>query len=233
MIMQPEIEKLEGTHIKIMKIDNHAHRMVFCDFDGTITKQETFVAMLNTFAPEKMKEFGRLFSKKKITLREGVKGVVESIPSSNYKSMVEFIKGQEIREGFEELLVFLKDNGVPFFVISGGLLDSVKTRLADYDAYISGIFAPGIDDSREYLKVISEYEEDNELVAKVKVMEMFSYDFSIAIGDGATDHKMAMSSSLVFARDRLAKFLDGQSKEYIEWDNFFDIKRYLTQLWKV
>ena len=216
-----------------MNPDNHAKQMVFCDFDGTITKKETFVAMLNVFAPEKMKEFGKLFAQKKVTLREGVRGVLESIPSRLYKNMVAFIKDQEIRDGFEDLLVFLRENDTPFFVISGGLKDSVKTRLAPYRDYISGIFAPGIDDTGEFLKVVSEFEEGDELLAKVKVMKLFSYDDAIAIGDGVTDHKMALNSSLVFARERLAKFLDDNEKAYIKWDNFLDIKECLSEKWQI
>lgn len=206
-------------------------RIVFCDFDGTITKQETFVAMLNRFAPEKMKEFGKKLFQKKVTLREGVRGVVESIPSSHYKDMIAFIKHEKIREGFEELLLFLKQNDTPFIVISGGLKDSVEQRLESYMDLIDGIYAPSIDTSGKLLKIVSAFEEDEELLAKVRVMELFSYGQSISIGDGATDHKMALHSDLVFARDRLSAFLDKNDASYVPWKNFLDIKQYLHQTW--
>ena len=82
-----------------MKINDHVKRIVFCDFDGTITQQETFVAMLHTFAPQKMKEFSELFSERKISLREGVRAVVESIPSNCYKDMGGIYQGQENQGG--------------------------------------------------------------------------------------------------------------------------------------
>jgi 2-hydroxy-3-keto-5-methylthiopentenyl-1-phosphate phosphatase len=214
-----------------MKPKKNHKRVVFCDFDGTITKQETFVAMLNRFAPEKMKEFGEKLFQKKITLREGVRGVVESIPSCHYRDMVEFINDKEIREGFEELLVFLKDADTPFIIISGGLKDSVERRLESYMNFIDGIYAPSIDASGEFLKMVSAFEEDDELVAKVRVMDLFSYDQSISIGDGVTDHNMALHSTLVFARDRLATFLYKSQVRYVPWENFLDIKKYLVQTW--
>ena len=214
-----------------MKTGENHKRVVFCDFDGTITKQETFVAMLNRFAPEKMKEFGKKLFQKKITLREGVKGVVESIPSCHYRDMIDFINDTEIREGFEELLVFLKDADTPFIIISGGLKDSVERRLESYMEFIDGIYAPSIDTSGEFLKMVSAFEEDDELVAKVRVMNLFSYDQSISIGDGATDHKMALHSTLVFARDRLATFLSKRQARYVPWENFLDIKKYLVHTW--
>jgi 2-hydroxy-3-keto-5-methylthiopentenyl-1-phosphate phosphatase len=206
-------------------------RIVFCDFDGTITKQETFVAMLNRFTPEKMKEFGKKLSRKEVTLREGVKGVVESIPSRCYPEMIDFIKDREIREGFYEFLVFLKQEAVPFVVISGGLKDSVLNRLAPFSDFIAGIFAPEIDATGEYLRVVSAFEEDDELVAKVRVMELFEFEESIVIGDGVTDHKIAMESTLVLARDRLALFLEQEKKDFIPWNDFNDIRQILENLW--
>jgi 2-hydroxy-3-keto-5-methylthiopentenyl-1-phosphate phosphatase len=214
-----------------MKQDPEKRRIVFCDFDGTITKQETFVSMLNHFVPDKMKEFGRKLAQKQVTLREGVRGVVESIPSKYYPEVVEFIKDRELREGFEELLVFLKKENVPFVVISGGLKDSVKTRLEPFSEYISGIFAPEIDPGGEYLRVISDFEEDDELVAKVQVMALFEFEESIVIGDGITDHKIALESSMVFARDRLAQFLKQAEKDFFLWNDFNDIRQTLRSLW--
>jgi 2-hydroxy-3-keto-5-methylthiopentenyl-1-phosphate phosphatase len=214
-----------------MKPEKDHKRVVFCDFDGTITRQETFVAMLNRFAPEKMKEFGKKLFKKQITLREGVRGVVESIPSCHYKDMVAFINHTEIREGFEELLVFLKAADTPFVIISGGLKDSVEQRMKSYMDGIDGIYAPSIDASGDRLKIISAFEQEDELVAKVRVMQLFSYDQSISIGDGATDHKMALHSNLVFARDRLAAFLNKRQVGYVPWEDFLDIKKYLLQTW--
>lgn len=214
-----------------MNPKNKHKRVVFCDFDGTVTKQETLVAMLNRFAPEKMKEFGKKIFQKKITLKEGVRGVVESIPSCHYRNMVEFINDEEIREGFEELLVFLKAADTPFIIISGGLKDSVERRLESYMDFIDGIYAPEIDASGEFLKIFSAFEENDELVAKVRVMNLFSYDQSISIGDGATDHKMALHSTLVFARDRLSTFLHKSQVPYVPWENFLDIKEYLLQTW--
>ena len=42
---------------------------------------------------------------------------------------------------------------------------------------------------------------------------------------------MAMAADLVFARDRLATYLDQQGKAYIAWNDFFDIRDYLIKHW--
>jgi 2-hydroxy-3-keto-5-methylthiopentenyl-1-phosphate phosphatase len=206
-------------------------KIVFCDFDGTITAEETLVAMLYRFVPEKMKEFGKLFAEKKISLRVGVRNVVESIPSEQYPRAVDFIRDKAVRPGFSEFLEFLANKEIPFVVISGGLMDSVNTRLKPYAHLIHEIHAAGIDDSGQYLKVVSEFEAGDELVAKVPVMSLYRFKECAAIGDGATDQKMAMEASMVFARGGLARFLEENGHAYVPWNDFFNIRDYLEKIW--
>ncbi len=56
-------------------------RIVFCDFDGTITAVETFVAMFKVFAPEVSSQLLPQMYDRKLTLRQGVRRILKSIPS--------------------------------------------------------------------------------------------------------------------------------------------------------
>lgn len=208
-------------------------RIVFCDFDGTITQRETLVAMLIKMVPMEMTQFSRLIAEKKISLKEAVKSVVESIPADDYKRAVDFIREEKIRPGFLELLKFLKKEEIPFVVISGGLMDSVVTRLEDYMDYIHAVYAPEIDAAGDHVKVISKFENRDELISKVQVMSLYNFRESIAIGDGATDFNMALNASIVFARRHLADFLDQEGKDYVPWHDFFDIKQNLINRWRL
>ena len=71
--------------------------VVFCDFDGTITAEETFVAMLKHFAPEISAEIMPLLYERKMTLREGVRKMLESIPSHFYPEIIEFARTKKVR----------------------------------------------------------------------------------------------------------------------------------------
>ena len=94
---------------------------------------------------------------------------------------------------------------------------------------IHAIYAIDVDTSSSYLRVLSSYEGETELVDKVKVMELYPAD-AIAIGDSVTDLNMASSAPIVFARDRLAQYLDERNKQYIPWNNFFDVRDRLMEL---
>lgn len=64
-------------------------RMVFCDFDGTITDQQTAVAMMNQFAPEvSAKLLPEIFAQR-ISLKQGIREIWESIASCRYEEMIE------------------------------------------------------------------------------------------------------------------------------------------------
>lgn len=204
-------------------------RIVFCDFDGTITAQETFVAVLKEFAPELAAELIPQMYSLKLTLRDGVRQILESIASSRLPEIIDFTSTQPMRAGLPELLDYLDSQHVPFVVVSGGLRLMVEAVLGELIQRIHAIYAIDVDTSSSYLRVLSSYEGETELVDKVKVMELYPAD-AIAIGDSVTDLNMASSAPIVFARDRLAQYLDERNKQYIPWNNFFDVRDRLMEL---
>jgi 2-hydroxy-3-keto-5-methylthiopentenyl-1-phosphate phosphatase len=207
-------------------------RVVFCDFDGTITAEETFVALLKEFTPALSAELMPPMYARQLTLRQGVRQLLESIPASQYPAILEFSKRQVLRSGLPEFIDFLDANGVPFVVISGGVRGMVETVLGDLKARTAGIHAVDLDVSGEFCRVLAPDEDGTELVAKVKVMSTYDCDQQIAIGDSITDLNMALAAPVVFARDRLAAYLDERGKPYLKWDSFADIQAQLTKLWR-
>jgi 2-hydroxy-3-keto-5-methylthiopentenyl-1-phosphate phosphatase len=206
-------------------------RIIFCDFDGTITVKETFVAVLKHFAPQLSGQLIPQMYARELTLREGVRRILESIPSSRYPEVLEFTRCETIRPGFTELLDFLEAQKVPLVVISGGLRGMVEVVLGELIPRIHALHAVDIDTSGEYFQVNSEFEGGTELVAKVQVMEKYLVDEKIAIGDSLTDLNMALETPIVFARDRLAQYLEEHQKPYIPWQDFLEVRDYLAKLW--
>jgi 2-hydroxy-3-keto-5-methylthiopentenyl-1-phosphate phosphatase len=205
-------------------------RIVFCDFDGTITIEETFVAMITRFAPKVSALVLPEIYAKRVTLRQGVRQMLESIPSSSYSEIVEFARSQPIRAGFVEFLDFLKTEQIPIVIISGGLHCMVEAVLKPYMDKITAIHAIDLDTSGTYLKVNSKYEGGTEMVAKAEIMASYGAAESISIGDSITDWNMALAASIVFARPPLTDYLDERQKPYIHWNDFIDIRDLFIQL---
>ncbi len=206
-------------------------RIVFCDFDGTITAEETFSGMLEVFATLSYDSAARQVGNGSITLKEGVRRLVESIPSEHYPAVIDYIRDKPIRPGFAELLDYLHFHGIPFVLISGGLLDSVTTRLQAYTSRIHAIHAPTVTTDGPTLTLHSQWEGDTETVAKASVMDQYPCRQSVAIGDGVTDLNMAAAADIVFARDYLARYMKSTGRKYIGWKDFFDVINHLSKRW--
>ena len=212
-------------------IPNNHKRIVFCDFDGTITVEETFVAMLKHFAPELSSQLMPEMYARRLSLRSGVRQLLESIPSECYGEIVEFSRGKLMRPGLVELLDFLDAQRVDFVIVSGGLRIMVEAVMGDLTERAIALYAVELDATGPCLQVNAEFEGDTELVSKVRVMGLHPASEQVAIGDSLTDFNMAGQASSVFARDRLADYLDEQQKPYTKWDNFFDVLENLSKKW--
>jgi 2-hydroxy-3-keto-5-methylthiopentenyl-1-phosphate phosphatase len=211
---------------------NPISRIVFCDFDGTITAQESLEGVFMRFAPDLWKPVKDKMMALEITIREGVRRVLESIPSERYPEILEFVQGIPIRPGFDQMLDFLDAQGVPFVIVSGGLRGMVDARLGDLAERVHKIFAVDVDAGGAFIQLKSDFEGDTELVAKVDVMNLFDAGQRIVIGDGITDLHMARQGDIVFARDSLAFFLKQMGVPFKEWSDFFDVIHELKILWQ-
>lgn len=210
---------------------------IFCDFDGTITAEDTFTGMLKAVAPHLCDQYLPDIYARKLTLREGVRRIIESIPSCYYAQMIEYVDEIPLRPGLVELVKFSLENEIPFHVVSGGLTDMVKRVLSQQKIgniplieKVASIDAVAIDASEEYLKPFSEYEDGTELVAKVKVMREYPAVKTISIGDSITDLNIALNANISFARDRLAAYLEAENHFYYPWEDFFTVRDRLISL---
>ncbi len=206
-------------------------RIVFCDFDGTITAQETFIAVLKRFAPELSAELMPRMYALEITLREGVRHILESIPSVAYPEIIQWVAAQPQRSGLPDFLQFLQRQQVPFVVITGGLQAMVEAALAPVASQVEAIYGLQVNTAAKYFQIASPAEGETELVSKVDLMNRHPAQETIIIGDSVTDLNMALAGDLVFARDRLAQYLDERNVTYQSWTDFHDIQRALTQRW--
>ena len=116
-------------------------RVVFCDFDGTITAKESLELVFTTFAPGRWEPVKQELVAGKMTVREGVRKLMETIPSARYLEMCEFVAAIPLRPGLEAFLDFLDDRHIPFVVISGGFRGMVKARMGPLAERAHRIFA--------------------------------------------------------------------------------------------
>ncbi len=206
-------------------------RAVFCDFDGTLTDTETFVAMLRRFTPDLAAELIPEMLAERLELAVGVRRLLESIPSARYPDIVAFARAASLRAGLAELLDELEARGVPFVVVSGGLRGMVEAALGPTLARAAAVYAVDVDPAGPTLRVHAPLEGDGELVSKVRAMALHPAAERVVVGDSIPDLRMALAADVVFARDGLRDYLDRRGVAWEPWDDFHDVRRALVARW--
>jgi len=203
--------------------------ILFVDFDGTITSEETLEgAMRLCVDPGEYERKAREMLSGAITISEVLHYAFSRIPSSRLEEIKAYVRSVPVRPGFGELLALAEERGIPVVVISGGLRPCVEEKLAPYRSRLLDVYSVELDCSGETMTLRSEYEDGQEIMSKTRVMARYSYRRALCVGDSYTDVHMAMASQTVFARDTLAKILTVKGVPYTPWEDFFDIARAIS-----
>ncbi len=204
-------------------------RMVFCDFDGTITVDETlrdtFLFYLPDLTPMVLEDLDRGF----VTLREALLQLVAELPSDLAPEIIERMQSAPLRAGFENFCHYLHEQGIPLVVISSGFEFYLETKLAPWRPFIHAIHGLKVDLSGEKMALQLEYEHPTEALPKAAVMEHYAAKKRIAIGDARSDFEMAETADRVFARDKLLKHMRDRGLAVTPFDTFDDIIADLKQ----
>ena len=215
------IRKAGGDKRKVGQMHD---KIMFIDFDGTITTEETLSgAMQLCVDPEMFKDGNRKLLAGEWTLKKAVSFAFDHIPSSRMGDIMEYVRNVPIREGLSELLDKMKELGIPVVIISGGLKPYVEEKLEPFMDRIADVYSIDVDISGPYIRLIVPDEGETDLIEKTDIMKKYQYKTSICIGDGLTDVRMALASDIVFARDTLAKVLTKKETPFVHWDNFHDV----------
>lgn len=198
--------------------------IAFVDFDGTITMEDTLEGAIRLFAsPEEFHSVKGKLVRGEMTLSQVVRYAFDGAPSSRLERMLDYVKGVALRPGFPEFLDEMDKREIPVVVISGGVRQFVELRLAPWRGRLLGVHAVDLDTSGPGMKLVSPYDDGNELLKKTDVMALYDYRHAIGIGDSFTDMKMSLAVDIIFARDVLAAYLQKMGRQFLLYDTFFDV----------
>lgn len=203
--------------------------VIYCDFDGTITEKDNIIAIMKEFAPPGWEAIKDDILSQQISIQQGVGQLFSLLPSSLKNDIVHFtLSNAVIRKGFSELLQLTKEEGIPFYVVSGGIDFFVHPVLEPFGPFAS-IYCNSADFSNETIKILWPNDCDGKcengcgcckpsVIRKVKN----SNDFTIVIGDSITDLEAAKQADFVFAREFLADKCEELGIPYEKYETFYD-----------
>jgi 2-hydroxy-3-keto-5-methylthiopentenyl-1-phosphate phosphatase len=212
-------------------------RVIFCDFDGTITENDNIVAIIRHFDPPGWETIVDEIVSQRKTIREGVGELFRLLPTSRKTEVIDYAIGNaRIRSGFAELLEYARANGIDFYVTSGGIDFFVYPLIAPFGIPESHIYCNGSDFTGERIEITWPHPCDDNCrndcgMCKTTIIRRFPAEAytRILIGDSVTDFEGAKLADLVFARSHLIRKCEELGLPYYEYETFHDVLTILKQ----
>ncbi|HBI27693.1 MAG TPA: phosphoserine phosphatase [Peptococcaceae bacterium] len=207
-------------------------KIFFVDFDGTITKVDTCVAVMEAFASDAWEEINELWERDELTT-EGCANRFFQLMNAEPSDYKRVLEGIEIDDSFLGFLAFCKGWGYPVYVLSDGYDYHIDTVFQKY-----GIDLPYYANRLRYDKgfqIICTYMNHscgNCGTCKTTLMEELKREGfeAVYIGDSYSDICPAEHADLVFAKDVLYEYCMKHGIAAIYYENFQDIVLYFINM---
>lgn len=203
--------------------------VIFCDFDGTVTEKDNIISIMNRFGPEGWDELKERVLNRTMSIREGVGSMFSLLPVSLKEEIIQYaVENARIRPGFQEFLNFAHDEGIPVYIVSGGI-DFFLEPIIKQFVHIEGIYCNGSNFSEETIKVewpnsCDEHCSNDCGCCKPSIMRKLeqSGTYKIVIGDSVTDLEAAKQADFVLARDYLKNQCEQRKIPHAQFETFYD-----------
>lgn len=215
---------------------------IYLDFDGTITKADSVNKFFNTFCPDDWLEIEEDWIDGKITSKECMKLELSLIKTLTEKKLDDFISSVELQDGFIEFCTFLKEAGKKIVILSDGFDLFISKTLKNNNLSYIKFFANKLilKEENGFLSLSLEFPNENKNCTPGLGMckcSKISDDITkgkkiIFAGDGLSDRCIAKKANLVFAKNRLRDHCLEAGLDFVEFENFFDIKACLEDCLK-
>jgi 2-hydroxy-3-keto-5-methylthiopentenyl-1-phosphate phosphatase len=208
--------------------------LVQCDFDGTITEEDTSFLLLDAFAQGDWRRLLQEYKEHRISVGE-FNTKAFAMVKEDKTTLLEELKGRvKVRAGFHELMNYCLKKGFRLVIVSNGLdfyieavlkglgLDSIEVHAAQASFHPEGIKV-------QYVGPDGKILDDGFKEAYIKSFLKLGYRV-IYVGNGDSDFPPAKYAHHVFATGKLPAHCRENNLKYKPFENFIDIVRYIDLL---
>lgn len=205
--------------------------IIFTDFDGTITQQDSLAQVLYKFADSRWLEIEDRVTAGELTDRQALQAQFDLLNVS-LKAALEVVKEIPIDDSFPPFYHFCQQQGWPLIVLSGGFESFIQTILKRRGLEGIPFHANRVIVKNNRWKVVpNPGPKINNLCNNCKTYwvqfhRKVEYK-TVYIGDGNTDRCPIIKADIRFAKGNLAKFLTEQGIPFLPYNNFADVQRKL------
>lgn len=196
-------------------------KLYICDFDGTITKEDTLDHVAMKFFPDDYKKWCENFN-----IYEWIKAFEKrfDIEKREYDSSLEEVELDQSFKGFMK--------GRDIIILSGGFDYNIEKILEKNSIGGIKVYANGLKFvSSNRIEIDMKYFNDECRdcgVCKTKILEEYrkDYDEIVYIGDGISDMCASGYSDIVYAKKEsdLERYLIEKGRAFISFDSFIEVE---------
>ena len=214
-------------------------KVIFCDFDGTITESDNILAIMQHIQPPGWEDLlHRLVKKRSLSIRQAVGAMFRLIPASRQKEVVDFpIRNARIREWFGSFVEYCREQDIQLLVTSGGIDFFVYPLLEPFGIPRERIFCNASSFEGDRIEIIwphscDEYCQADCGMCKTSIIRGYNPEeyTRILIGDSITDFEGAKLVEKVFARSHLVDLCKKKGYPYHRFETFTEIIRHLKEM---
>ena len=205
---------------------------IFCDFDGTISKQDTIDLLLERIGNPAWLEFEDQWLKGLIGSKECMAKQIPLI-EGGFKNVLKVLEEVQLDETFKSFVDWCDKHKIKLTVVSDGL-----DRIINYLFFRERIIIKNIISNKlielpnNKLEMAFPYSQVgcNSGVCKCAIINNTN-KVKIAIGDGRSDFCFSGQANLVFAKAKLLNYCQENNIKHYPFSNFNDIKLTLENLY--
>ncbi len=201
--------------------------LVQCDFDGTVTEEDTSFFLLDAFAQGDWRRLLREYKEHRISVGE-FNTKAFAMVKADEPTLLEALKGKvEVRAGFHELVNYCLKKGFRLVIVSNGLdfyikavlknlgLENIEVHAAQASFHPQGMEV-------QYVGPDGKRLGDGVKEAYTKSFRKLGYRV-IYMGNGDSDVAPAKYAHHVFATGELLAYCRENNLNYKPFENFIDV----------
>jgi 2,3-diketo-5-methylthio-1-phosphopentane phosphatase len=206
--------------------------LFFCDFDGTITKEDVVDKILERFADPKWIEVEQSWVQGRIGSRDCL-SMQMSLVKAEKRELIDSARGFEIDKGFIDFYRFCKSRAIKIIVLSDGIRAFIQSILKRWGLDDIPVYSNALKSNKTPLEMLFPYFSKDctsgSGICKCDLMERLSGrgDMRILVGDGRSDFCPAGKADLTFAKSELLDFCKAEEVRHISYREFGDVLEWL------
>ncbi len=196
---------------------------IYCDFDGTITKNDAVNGFFETYTGGKWLQSEKLWIEGKISSRENAVIQVGLLKNISQKQLDDYIESIEIDEYFLEFVDFVKSKNIKLTILSDGFDLFIQKTLERYSLDIPYYANKLTYNNGSFSIEFPYYNENCDKKAGMCKCHKVKENKFCYIGDGTSDLCIATKADFLFASKKLHEYCEQNKLKHSHFTSFRNI----------